>query len=138
MKALSIRQPWAWFVFEDQPHARRKDVENRDWSESYANAQLSKIQKGEWFIVHAAAEVTKKEFAEAVAFARAIGCTRLPRFDELKRGGFVGIVRFEGAYRKSASPWFVGPIGLKLQASYPLPFRPARGQLGFFEVEDSL
>ncbi len=32
------------------------------------------------------------------------------------------------------SPWFTGPIGLKLAKARPLPFKPMKGQLSFFET----
>src|ERR1039458_1556550 len=135
MKELSIRQPWAWFILTPQAHGpRQKTIENRDWPDAYANAQLKLCPPGSNFLLHASAGMTVKEFDDAIAFAKSIGCTLLPRFDELKRGGIVGMARLVGAFHKSKSPWFTGPIGLKLADVYPLPFRPMRGALGFFDA----
>lgn len=122
MKALSIRQPWAWMIL----HAG-KDVENRDWRHN-ANFHGN-------LLIHAAKGMSKKEYTEAVAFARGIGVTiSIPGMDEIRRGGIVGIVEVTGHKRMHASPWFTGPTALILRNPYPLPFRPYAGQLGFFEV----
>src|SRR5690348_2447825 len=58
MKALSIRQPWAWLIL----HAG-KDIENRDWSTRFRGQVL----------IHAAKGMTQNEFADACYFAREIG-----------------------------------------------------------------
>mgnify|MGYP003365171071 CR=1 FL=1 len=38
---------------------------------------------------------------------------------------------------RSSSQWFCGPYGFVLRHARPLPFRPCRGKLGFFEPEFS-
>lgn len=123
MKALSIRQPWPWFILCGHPWA--KDVENRDWK-SRCNF------KGN-LLIHASKGMTKTEFEEACAFAQTAGATMFPRFDELKRGGIVGMVEVTGHVRTSQSPWFVGPTALTFKHPYPLPFHPCLGQLGIFD-----
>lgn len=137
MRTLSIRQPYAWFVFAHQSTPPgRKTMENRDWNDSYAKAQLRLCRPGEWLLIHAAKGMTKREFAEALEFAASIGATNVPRFESLNFGGIVGSVKFMGAFRKSDNKWFTGPIGLKFAEAYELPFRPMRGALGFFESEE--
>jgi len=133
MMALSIRQPWAWFILEGAPW---KDYENRDWTDEYAKAQLTRCPVGSNFLIHASAGMTVREFDEACAFAVSCGVRVTPRFDALRRGGIVGMVKFEGMVRSSSSPWFCGPLALKLSNAYPLPFRPLKGMLGFFNVEE--
>lgn len=135
MYALSIRQPWAWFIFHGHP---LKDIENRDWQDDYAKAQFSRVPPGSNILIHAAAGCTEQEFLDACDFALTkAGCTTLPRFETLERGGIVGMVKFSAALRGSRSKWFVGPIGLKLEDPYPLPFQPCKGALGFFQVNSN-
>ena len=134
MKALSIRQPWAWFILADGPEPLPKPYENRDWSDAYARAQMALCPPGSEFLIHASAGMTKQEFKEAVEFAMSIGVTRVPQFEEVKRGGIVGMARHEGLVRSARSRWFAGRLALKLVAPYPLPFRECKGALGFFEV----
>jgi hypothetical protein len=132
MKALSIRQPWAFFILEGEP---LKDYENRDWTEEYARAQLNRCSVGSDFLIHASKRMTAKEYDDAIKFAAThCGAVRLPAFASLKRGGIVGGARLVAVVRKSTSPWFTGPLALRLEKPYTLPFKPLAGQLGFFEA----
>lgn len=124
VKALSIRQPWAYFILCDKPWA--KDIENRNWP-------APKEMLGKWFQIHAAKECTKSEFEAGCDTARKAGARMLPNYEDLKRGGIVGVVRLVKCVRLSASPWFVGKFGWVLSDPYPIPFVPCLGQLGFFE-----
>lgn len=116
MRCLSIRQPWAWLVVNGH-----KPVENRDWSTDFRGQVL----------VHAG----KTFEAEAIDgildwFPRL--ATVLPQQYEL--GGIVGVATITGCVRELDTPWFTGPYGFTLADARPLPFRPWRGQLGFFDV----
>ncbi len=124
MKALSIRQPWAWAIVNGW-----KDIENRDWP--------TKVR--ETVLVHAGV----KEESEDVDFViRAVSkLTGISRADLLRRylaerrlGGIVGQVNVTGCVTDSPSPWFFGRYGFTLSGAQPLPFRPLRGRLGFFEA----
>lgn len=120
MKALSIRQPWAWLIVNGH-----KDIENRSWSTKQRGIVL----------VHASKGMTHDEYDAA---AQTIGFAgldiNLPAFDELERGGIVGTVEIVGCTMLSTSPWFSGPYGFKLKNAAALPFRPLTGKLGFFET----
>lgn len=124
MKALSIRQPWAHFILDDKPW--RKDIENRNWP-------APKEMIGQNFQIHAAKAMTRTEFDDACAFAVEAGARMLPKFDDVPRGGIVGVVRLVKCVRLSQSPWFVGKFGFVLEDPYPVPFVPCRGELSFFE-----
>lgn len=126
MKALSIRQPWAWLIMN-----AGKDIENRVWNTPVRGRVL----------VHAAKGMTVDEFEDADAFAAKITHNydrigKYPVFEDLERGGIVGSVEIVDCVRVSGSPWFVGPFGFILRDPQPLPFRPLKGALGFFEVPD--
>lgn len=126
MKALSIRQPWAWLILE-APEDMRKDIENRDWP--------TKV-RGD-ILIHAAKGCTHQEYADAVAFVRSFNqnlAAMIPPLDRLERGGIVGMVRITDCVSNSRSKWFAGRFGFVLSKPYPLPFRPMRGMLGFFNV----
>jgi len=123
MKALSVRQPWAWMIVHGW-----KDVENRSWPTRVRGRTL----------VHASKGMTHDEYDDAVMVAVDAGCDLgaydFPTFDRIDRGGIVGSVEIVDCVVASNSPWFFGPYGFLLRAPQVLPFRPYRGQLGFFEV----
>ncbi len=125
MKALSIRQPWPWFILCG--FAWAKDVENREW-------QNKCNERGD-FLIHASKGMTVKEFEHACAFAATAGATKFPEFDELKRGSIVGMARITDHVKQHRSKWFIGPTALVLTDAYPLPYKPCLGQLGFFEPQ---
>lgn len=120
---LSIRQPWAWLILHGG-----KDIENRNWSTNVRGRVL----------VHAAKGVTKEEWADAWEWVRMIapGAWEKGKREILpgtiERGGIVGSVEIVDCVSRSDSPWFVGRYGFVLRNPEILPFRPLRGQLGFF------
>ena len=122
MMAISIRQPWAWLIMN-----AGKDIENRSWPTKIRGRVL----------VHAAKGMTKYEYEDAALFVtkRFKGVT-IPLFETLQRGGIIGSVEIVDCVRMSTSPWFCGTYGFVLRNPQPLPFRPYKGQLGFFEVPD--
>jgi hypothetical protein len=123
MKALSIRQPWAWLIL----HAG-KDIENRNWQPRNPALRFRGT-----CLIHAGIAV-QPIGDELRACVKATSGVNLPRSDELQRGGIVGQVDVIDVVRQSSSPWFQGPCGLVLVNAKPLPFRPCRGMLGFFNA----
>lgn len=126
MKALSIRQPWAWLILNGG-----KDIENRAWKTNFRGRVL----------VHAAKGITRAEYdsIQAGCFPRGHFNTNFfPAFELLERGGIIGSVEITDCVTQSGSPWFFGPFGFVLTNSKPLPFIPLKGQLGFFEVDHAL
>jgi hypothetical protein len=115
VKALSIQQPWAWLIVNGH-----KDIENRDWPTRFRGHVL----------VHAG----KKIDEQAIEYIRrAHPEISLP--DNFETGGIVGAVTIHGCVTASESKWFFGEYGFLLKDAERIPFRPCRGQLGFFEVE---
>lgn len=123
MKALSIRQPWAWLIINSS-----KDIENRSWHTNYRGR----------FLVHAAKGMTREEYADGYRLALECGVTDLPRFDDLQRGGIIGSVELVDSVDHSGSPWYGGQKGFVLRDPQFLPFIPYRGQLQFFEVPNNI
>lgn len=125
MKALSIRQPWAWHILNSG-----KDIENRDWPTHFRGRVLIHVSKG-----CTKAEYEKGNRLDWLAAKRGF---ELPPLDKMTRGGIVGSVDIVDCVSHSDSPWFFGKFGFVLRNPQPLPFIPYRGQLGFFEVPDTL
>jgi hypothetical protein len=123
VKALSIRQPWAWLILN-----AGKDIENRDWPAHFRGR----------FLIHASKGMTQDEYINAAYTLRDIRKDiELPPFEALERGGIVGTAVLASCVRQSDSPWFFGEYGFVLRDAAPLPFRPYKGRLGFFDVADS-
>ena len=120
MKALSIRQPWAWLIA-----AGHKLIENRTWRTAYRGPLL----------IHAS---TYFDFlydwrARTHAQKPAYGSICVPHTDKLKRGGVIAIAQLVDITTTSADPWFEGPYGWILANVQRVPFLPLRGFPGLFE-----
>jgi len=141
MKALSIRQPWAWLICTGF-----KDVENRTWHihNKLAVSPLIRVY------VHASKGIDN----DAWNFLRHLVTEEIwkvicsPEFYEtLARGAIIGEVDIVGCkYRFGEendnlySPWHeVGMYGLLLAnpVLYDKPI-PCKGKLGFFEPDISI
>ena len=140
MKALSIKQPWAWLIC-----AGHKDIENRTWKigrnsrhgpYSTRDVDNFSIKLPERVYVHAgkkfdeeALELLTERFPE----------TNMSLLNPAARnvlGAIIGEIDILDCVTESESPWFTGPYGFVLSNpvlySTPIPYR---GQLGFFEVK---
>lgn len=123
MKALSIRQPWAFSILFGG-----KDIENRNWATRHTGL----------IALHASSKMTVEDFNQWKQFVYDRDL-RGPWLDgkvigDAKRGGIVGVVEITGCTVGSNSPWFVGEYGFTLANSREIPFIPLRGQLGFFDL----
>lgn len=141
MKALSVRQPYAWLIVNGF-----KDVENRTWRTSFRGR----------FLIHASMTIER----DAVALVRT-ACERsgvsFPQ--ELPIGGIVGEavlvdcihvderpwrMSATGALRRRAArvrrdwyldqDWFTGPYGFILRDTRATKFVKIQGRLGFFDT----
>lgn len=122
MKAISIRQPWAFFIV-----AGLKPVENRDWATRFRGDLL----------IHAGKTMTKADYWNACEFAHfecGVPVDQIPSADQLERGGIVGKVNMFDCVSASDSPWFVGEHGFLMSDAQRTPFVKCNGALSFFEV----
>lgn len=128
MRALSVRQPWAWLIVNGF-----KPIENRNWPTSY---------RGE-ILIHASKTCARKYYGEVMESLRSQfgrDCQPVPAFDDLERGGVVGVARIVDCVSDTLSlgsrqvPWFQGEYGWVLEDARPLAFHPAKGALSFFDV----
>ena len=115
MKALSIKQPWAWLIVRGI-----KNIENRKWSTKYRGILL----------VHA----SKKWDQNGFDFANAMGEFVPDRKDHVF-GAIVGKVNLTDCVMSHTSKWFFGPQGFVLEdpEEFITPI-PCRGQLGLWEL----
>lgn len=124
MRALSLTQPWAWSIVHGP-----KRIENRGWPTRF---------RGDFFI-HAARGMTRKQYDSAKSYCADRGVA-MPQASELLRGGIIGIAKLTGLLLPVAEPsvpWHMpNQFGFVLEDVRPLPFKPCRGMLGFFEVSD--
>ena len=117
MRALSVRQPYAWAILHGG-----KDIENRTWHSEFRGPVL--IHAGlHWHAVGPA------ELARRMNLA-------IP--SELPLGGIVGMVEIVDCVDRHSSRWFEGPYGFVLRNPRTLPFTPCAGHLGFYEVAPNL
>jgi hypothetical protein len=130
IKAISIRQPWAWLIVSGA-----KGVENRCWSTSHRGPLL----------IHAAKSCTFAAWCDAWDWIdeRLPHVRRIyppPTYTAIERGGIIGIVDQVGCaddadmeYRPYYSAWAVPGQWHHLYASpRPLSFSPCSGMLGLF------
>lgn len=114
MKALSIRQPWAWLILHGG-----KDCENRPWRTTHRGPLL----------IHASKTVDREAYAQL----RARGVD-MPALSGMPIGGIVGHVYVVDCVEEHESEWFTGPYALVLANPEPREFVPRKGRLGLFEV----
>ena len=129
MKAISVRQPWAWLIV-----GGHKDIENRDWPTKFRGPIL----------IHAGKAPDGEAMNDLRCYRHPVTKDSLPSIADCpfaggreiyEMGGIVGEAEIVDCVTSSASPWFVGCFGFVLRNARPLPFRPLRGQLGIFEVK---
>lgn len=127
LKALSVRQPWAWAIFNG------KDIENRSWQTKVRGRVLihASMYRPKQLDVDDFNEVFFRAVPDVVR--RSTICGRWCEALSFERGGIVGEVEIVDCVTHSNSPWFFGPYGFVLRNARPLPFRPCKGRLGFFE-----
>ena len=142
MKALSIRQPWAWAIVNGW-----KTIENRKWQTRYRGPLL----------IHAGARTVLQDEALDLQFiiatvtgapdvrSDAFEALRVQYEHERTVGAIVGTANMVDCLRKfnryrgrpaHEDPWWAGPYGFVLEDARPLlrgPI-PFRGRLGIFEV----
>lgn len=120
MKALSIKQPWAWLIAKGH-----KDIENRTWKTNF---------RGE-FLIHAGAEVDKNYYLIANQVRSEFGID-LPDWPDLETGGVVGVATVTDCVERSDSPWWQDSsrFGFVIANAREIPFRKCGGMLQFFDL----
>jgi hypothetical protein len=113
MRALTVRQPWAWAIIR-----AGKDIENRSWTNRHATGTIA---------IHAGMGLDPlNELPRGV---------KKPGREDLIHGAIIGVVDIAGVVRKGRSKWFSGPFGWVLRNPRPLR-KPIRctGRLGLWRL----
>jgi hypothetical protein len=125
LQALTLIRPWSALII-GAPGVPRKDIENRTWHPEPL------IQPGEWLAIHSGRKYD--EAASAFAYRIGVPMTFYTR-EHLVDAAIIGVARYDGYVRASASPWFVGPLGWLLGGVVALPDPiPCRGGQGLWRV----
>lgn len=120
LRALSIRQPWAWLIVNGY-----KDVENRTWATKHRGPLL----------IHAGSNKTNLT-AERLREIEQRFRVKLPPREQYELGGIVGVVDIVDCKPRSNSRWHEpGWIGWMLAKPKRLPFRSCKGALSLFKPE---
>ena len=143
MRALSIRQPWAWMIVHGG-----KNIENRSWNTKFRGR----------FLIHASATCTRWEYEHALDCAFEVfphlrsfavpdseelgfGFSMfIPPLKDLQLGAIIGSAVITGVREPYAphSPqwqhdWHVPEqYGIELVDARPLPVYPCKGSLGWW------
>lgn len=132
MRALSVRQPWAWAII----HAG-KNIENRNWQTKYRGPLL--IHAGRTLptgwdrdIVKDTIQKSDRDFPDCegswnlcggiIGSVELVDCVHV----ESVRAGKLGL---------RGNPWARGPWLWMFRDPEPIDFVPLRGQLNIFEVD---
>lgn len=122
MKALSVKQPWAWAIFHG------KDVENRSWATNYRGSLL----------IHASKTFDWEGLDWLYKNSQKLGLI-IPAASRLEKGAILGSVAMVECVEHSTSPWFFGPYGFVFTMpklfDEPIPYK---GQRLIFEVSDEV
>jgi hypothetical protein len=111
MKALTIRQPWAWLIV-----AGLKPVENRKWSTTHRGPLL--IHAG---LKHDPTPEFWHRDTEKFAY-----------------GAIIGVVDLIDVVREHPSPYFTGPFGWVLANPRRITPIDMPGKIGLFDVNAPL
>ena len=117
MRALTVRQPWAWAIF----HAG-KDIENRSWSNRHTLGTIA---------IHVSGNSDPiDELPRNV---------RRPEKQALVRGAIIGVVDVAQVVERSRSRWFSGPLGWVLKHPRRLS-KPIKctGRLGLWNMSSKV
>jgi len=118
MKALAIRQPWAYLL----AHGIKK-VENRTWNTKYRGPVL----------IHASKAIKQADYDAALSICAGLGIP-LPSMTKFELGGIVGVMTITDVVTESADPFFFGPVGFVVTDARPVKFQEQKGKLSFFET----
>ena len=138
MKALSIKQPWAWLICIGV-----KDIENRDWKIGRRTHQCPLSDRDQKYFTIKVPERVYVHAGKVFDRAGYLSIFNNPRVDEFFKGdildrwggvhldadfgAIIGEVDITGCVERSDSPWFVGKYGLVLANPVlydkPVPYR---------------
>lgn len=140
LPTLSIRQPWAWLIFQEHAAPLRKDIENRSWPlpARFLNTPVL-IQSS--VSAKVSPRVVELEWASR-GFEAQAQLGDIPTRGIAMRGCIVGAVVFSECIRNTGetprpSPWCDTDAGFwwRIQKAIALPPITAKGQLNFWKFD---
>jgi len=124
LRAISVRQPWAWAIVQGL-----KPWENRPRRFNYRGPLL----------IHASQAAREQDYLFGVELIERLTGRSPPARNVIERGGIVGAVELTDCAEPLAEDdgeWRgEGSFGLRLEKAIALRFRAYRGALGLFKVE---
>lgn len=120
MKAITLRQPWAWLVLHG------KDFENRKQRSGFVGNVL----------IHSSLEQDNEIHLIRSMRTYNHGKDIPDPSTELEFGGIVGVARFGRWRLATESIWANHWGGYPIEATQVLPFFPCKGRLGFWDFPD--
>ena len=127
MKCLTIKQPWAYLIFNDSGTNRGlKDIENRTW-----HTKIRGI-----VAIHTSKKIDIDVYNGLIEYSN----FKLPPLNELECGKIIGVVDIIDSVDKYPSYWKEhGTVGFVLENPKKLvtPI-PLKGQLGFFNLNEDI
>ena len=126
MKAITVKQPWAWAIAHGD-----KDIENR-------GNNLRCVPLGRIIAIHAGKGKDAEGFVSLCKTMAETGNLESVPAVEFTTG-IIGLARFGGNVVEHDSPYFTGPIGWVLDERNPLtkPL-PINGKQGPWELDNAL
>lgn len=127
MKCLTIKQPWAYLIFNDSGTNRGlKDIENRTWHTKIRGTVA----------IHTSKKIDIDVYNGLIEYSN----FKLPPLNELECGKIIGVVDIIDSVDKYPSYWKEhGTVGFVLENPKRLvtPI-PLKGQLGFFNLNEDI
>src|SRR5947209_4399579 len=125
MKAITVRQPWAWAIIN-----AGKNIENRNWKTHFRGRVA----------IHAAVGMTREEYEDGYEYIKGINRRiKIPVYEDLARGAIIGTVEIIDCVQDSDSLWFEGEYGFVLARPKKLPKPiPCKGALSFWNVPQNI
>jgi len=126
MKCLSIKQPWAWLIFNDSGIKGLKNIENRTWHTKIRGTVAIQTSK----------TIDKEAYYGLIEY----GNHQLPPIAELEIGKIIGVVDIIDSVEHYPSHWKeFDSIGFVLENPIKLN-EPIvqKGQLNFFNLDEAV
>ncbi len=132
IKGITLHRPWSAAIAYFG-----KDFENRTWAANIPVGWYLAIHAGsQWDDVGREAVFNFGTLPEnpAIDWDSAF----LEDYRDLSKGSIIAVARFGGNLTGSASPWFAGPIGWKLEDVTPISPVQVRGQQGLWDLPEDV
>ena len=134
MKALSIRQPWAWLIAAGYKNYENRDRHTNFTGRIYIHAGKSLATKDDQSL--ALGLWMKASFADDTQ-AKTVNDFWGATTDQANQGAIIGEVDIVGCdHFELPNMWYYGPHGFRLENAllYDSPI-PWKGQLGLFNID---